>query len=106
MRACAALGVVALLACAPIRAEYTVVVDMAQPDELTATLKLPKAEGAPHRLDIRGSAWGLEPQVHSAMCGGMPLKQQKNGTWIADASCVLPEPVCPTNATFLMLAAS
>ena len=69
------------------RAEYTIVVDLAQPDELTATLKLPKAEGGPHRLDVRGAAWGLEPQAHSAMCGGVPLKQQKNGTWIADASC-------------------
>ena len=75
------------IACTAGRAEYTVVVDMAQPDELTATLKLPKAEGAPHRLDVRGAAWGLHPQVHSATCGGVPLKQQKNGTWLADASC-------------------
>jgi hypothetical protein len=75
------------IACAAARAEYTIVVDMAQPDELTATLKLPKGDGAPHRLDVRGAAWGLHPQVHSAACGAVPLKQQKNGTWIADASC-------------------
>ena len=81
------MGFVALIACAPARAEYTVVVDLAQPDELSATLKLPKAEGGPHRLDVRGAAWGLHPQVHSATCGGVPLKQQKNGTWIADAGC-------------------
>jgi len=68
-------------------ADYTVVVDMAHPDELSVTLKLPKAEGAPHRLDVRGAAWGLQPQVHSAACGSVPLKQQKNGTWIADAAC-------------------
>ena len=87
MRACATLGIVALLSCAPAQAEYTVVVDLAQPDELTATLKLPKAEGGPHRLDVRGAAWGLHPQVHSATCGGVPLKQQKNGTWLADPGC-------------------
>ena len=87
MRAGAALGFVALVACVPARAEYTVVVDLAQPDELTATLKLPKAESGPHRLDVRGAAWGLHPQVHSATCGGIPLKQQKNGTWLADPSC-------------------
>ena len=87
MRYCAAVGFVVLIACAPARAEYTVVVDMAHPDELAVTLKLPKAEVAPHRLDVRGAAWGLQPQVHSAACGSVPLKQQKNGTWIADASC-------------------
>ena len=87
MRACATIGVVALLACPPARAEYTIVVDLSQPDELTATLKLPKAEGGPHRLDVRGAAWGLHPQVHSATCGGIPLKQQKNGTWLADPNC-------------------
>ena len=75
------------IASAAARAEYTVVVDIAQPDELTATLKLPKAEGAPHRLDVRGAAWGLQPQVHSPACGGVPLKQQKNGTWLAEPSC-------------------
>ena len=75
------------IACAPALAEYTVIVDLSQPDELTATLKLPKAEGGPHRLDVRGAAWGLHPQVHSATCGGVPLKQQKNGTWLAEPSC-------------------
>ena len=74
-------------ACAAARADYTVVVDIAQPDELTATLKLPRAEGAPHRLDVRGTAWGLQPQIHSPACGGVPLKQQKNGTWIAEPGC-------------------
>ena len=61
-------------------AEYTVVVDLARLDELTVSLKLPKAEGAPHRLNVRGAAWGLDSQVHSARCGEIPLKQQKNGT--------------------------
>ena len=87
MRTRAAIGLAALVACAPTLAEYTLVVDLAQPDELTATLKLPKAEGGPHRLDVRGAAWGLQPQVHSPACGGAPLKQQKNGTWIAEPGC-------------------
>ena len=81
-----ALATLSLLSAAA-QAEYTVIVDIAQPDELTATLKLPKAEGAPHRLDVRGAAWGLQPQIHSPACGGVPLKQQKNGTWIAETSC-------------------
>ena len=81
-----ALAALSLLSAAA-QAEYTVVVDIAQPDELTATLKLPKAEGTPHRLDVRGAAWGLQPQIHSPACGGVPLKQQKNGTWIAEPGC-------------------
>ena len=76
-----------VIVCTAAHAQYTIVVDMAQPDELTATLTLPKADGGPHRLDVRGAAWGLHPQVHSATCAGIPLKQQKNGTWIADANC-------------------
>jgi hypothetical protein len=77
------LGLLSGTACA----DYTVVVDLARLDELTVSLKLPKAEGAPHRLNVRGAAWGLDSQVHSARCGEVPLKQQKNGTWIAPGSC-------------------
>ncbi|HEV8095177.1 MAG TPA: hypothetical protein VGP71_05565 [Burkholderiales bacterium] len=69
------------------RADYTIVVDPAQLHELTLSLRLPKAEGAPHRLNVRGAAWGLDSQVHSARCGETPLKQQKDGTWIAESSC-------------------
>jgi hypothetical protein len=69
------------------RADYTIVVDPARLHELTLSLKLPKAEGAPHRLNVRGAAWGLDSQVHSARCGNTPLKQQKDGTWIAESSC-------------------
>jgi hypothetical protein len=69
------------------RADYTIVVDPARLHELTLSLRLPKAEGAPHRLNVRGAAWGLDSQVHSARCGNTPLKQQKDGTWIAESSC-------------------
>lgn len=77
------LGLLSRAACA----DYTIVVDPAQLHELTLSLRLPKAEGAPHRLNVRGAAWGLDSQVHSARCGDTPLKQQKDGTWIADRSC-------------------
>ena len=69
------------------RADYTIVVDPARLHELTLSLRLPKAEGAPHRLNVRGAAWGLDSQVHSARCGNTPLKQQKDGTWVAESSC-------------------
>jgi hypothetical protein len=72
------------IACAAARAEYTVVVDIAQPDELTATLKLPRAEGAPHRSMFAAPLGDCSRRIHSPACGGVPLKQQKNGTWIAE----------------------
>jgi hypothetical protein len=77
------LGLASQAACG----DYTIVVDPARLHELTLSLKLPKAEGAPHRLNVRGAAWGLDSQVHSARCGNTPLKQQKDGTWIAESSC-------------------
>lgn len=70
-----------------VRADYTIVVGAVRLHELTLSLRLPKAEGAPHQLNVRGVAWGLGSQVHSARCGNTPLKQQNDGTWIAESSC-------------------
>ncbi|TAK45960.1 MAG: hypothetical protein EPO27_09085 [Betaproteobacteria bacterium] len=73
----------------PTNAEtaYSVKTAGAPPQELIIALTLPSNEGQVRKLAVRGTAWGLESQVHSLRCGKTPLRQDAAGSWVAPGSC-------------------
>lgn len=71
---------------APADSGYRVTVNWAQPETLSLSIRLPNSTAQPHKLQVRGDAWGLQSQVDSPSCGTVPLQKDEN-VWIAPASC-------------------
>lgn len=66
---------------------YSVTIDPHDSTVASISLHLPPPRTLPRTLKLRGTDWGLEPQIEMVACDGQAMPKGADGTWLARPEC-------------------